>query len=468
MIRRHATTFRLALMAADGLGAFLLFCVVSIARFGSDWRERWAAIGPDAFVVAALFAALWVSALWMANLYRMRARWSIRSELVDVVRSALVLAVLVFCLLYAFKLPAVSRLFIVQLFAIEIVATIVGRTILRLGFRLLRRQGGSARFLLIVGDGPAARDFAERIRRHRELGLRIVGFIGTDVEPGLPVESFGIRQGRIDDIVEILHARVVDQVAICLEPDDAALVEPIARLCEDEGRIVRIPLDGAAPTLTGGRPEDFDGIVVLSLVRGPDHAAALVLKRLVDVAGAAVGLVVLSPVLVAVAIWVRVVDGGPVLFRQERVGLNLRPFPVVKFRTMAVDAEERLEELRDQNVLVGHAFKLDDDPRLTRTGRVLRRTSLDELHQLWNVLVGQMSLVGPRPPLPTEVADYDIWHRRRLSMKPGITGLWQVEARRDPEFDRWVALDLTYIDRWSLWLDLKIMLRTVPAMLAGR
>jgi len=468
MIRRHATTFRLALMAADGVGAFALFCLVSIARFGGDWRARWTEIGPGPFVVAFMFAALWVSALWLTNLYRMRARWSIRSELVDVVRSAVVLAVLVFCLLYAFKLPAVSRLFIVQLFVIEIVATMAVRTILRLGFRLLRRRGGSARFLLVVGDGTSARDFAERIRRHRELGLRIVGFIGTEADSGLPVESFGIRLGRIDDLEEILHNRVIDEVAICLEPDDAALVEPIARLCEDEGRIVRIPLDGAAPTLTGGRAEDFDGIVVLSLVRGPDHAAALLLKRLLDVVGAAVGLVVLSPVLAAIAIWVRAVDGGPVLFRQERVGLNLRPFPVVKFRTMAVDAEERLEELRDQNVLVGHAFKLDDDPRLTRTGSVLRRTSLDELPQLWNVLVGQMSLVGPRPPLPTEVAGYDIWHRRRLSMKPGITGLWQVEARSDPHFDRWVALDLAYIDRWSLWLDLKIMLKTVPAMMAGR
>jgi lipopolysaccharide/colanic/teichoic acid biosynthesis glycosyltransferase len=257
-------------------------------------------------------------------------------------------------------------------------------------------------------------------------------------------------------------------VAICLEPDQAAMVEPIARLCEDEGRIVRIPLDRGAPTLTGGRIEDFDTITVLSLVRGPDHAAALILKRLVDVVGAAIGLVVLSPLLVVLAVWIRIVDGAPVLFRQERVGLNLRPFPVVKFRTMAPDAEERLPELLDQNVLSGHAFKLDDDPRLTRTGPLLRRTSFDELPQLWNVLIGQMSLVGPRPPLPREVAGYDIWHRRRLSMKPGITGLWQVEARRDPEFDRWVALDLAYIDRWSLWLDLKIMLKTVPAMLAGR
>lgn len=468
MIRQHATTFRLALMAGDALGAFVLFCLLSIARFGPDWQERWAAITPGAMFAAGLFAALWVTALWLANLYRMRARWSIQSEIADVVRSAIVLAVIVFGLLYAFKLPDVSRLFLVQLFAAEVLITVVGRTVLRFAFRLLRLHGGSARHLLIVGDGPVARRFAERIRRHRELGLRIVGFIGTRVGPGRPVESFGDRLGLVDDIPAILHGRVVDEVAICLEPEHVALIEPITRLCEDEGRIVRIPLDGAAPLLTGGREEEFDGISVLSLVYGPDHAVALVMKRLLDIVGAAAGLVVLSPVLLAIALWIRRVDGGPVLFRQERVGLNLRPFPVVKFRTMAVDAEERLAELLERNVLVGHAFKLDDDPRLTRTGRFLRRTSLDELPQLWNVLVGQMSLVGPRPPLPREVAGYDIWHRRRLSMKPGITGLWQVEARHEPEFDRWVSLDLSYIDRWSLWLDLKIILKTVPAMLAGR
>jgi exopolysaccharide biosynthesis polyprenyl glycosylphosphotransferase len=468
VIRRHATTLRLALMSGDAIGSFLLFCALSIVRFGSNWRERWAAVGLDAFVVATLFGALWVSALWLANLYRMRARWSIRSEMVDIVRSALVLAVITFSLLYALKLPNVSRLFLMQLFAVEIVVTLTGRTILRLGFRILRQRGGSARFLLVVGDGPAARTFVDRIRRHRELGLRIVGFVGTEIGAGRPVESFGERLGIIDDIPAIIHSRVVDEVAICLEPDDVALVEPITRLCEDEGRIVRIPLDGSAPLLTGGREEEFDGILVLSLVRGPDRAVALILKRLVDIAGAVIGLMVLSPLLSFVAVCIRLVDGGPILFRQERVGLNLRPFSVVKFRTMVPDAEERLAELLGRNALVGHAFKLDDDPRLTRTGRFLRRTSLDELPQLWNVLVGQMSLVGPRPPLPREVASYDIWHRRRLSMKPGITGLWQVEARRDPEFDRWVSLDLSYIDRWSLWLDAKILLRTVPAMLSGR
>ena len=162
------------------------------------------------------------------------------------------------------------------------------------------------------------------------------------------------------------------------------------------------------------------------------------------------------------------VDGGPILFRQTRVGLHGRAFEVAKFRTMLPDAEGRLDELQARNEIRGPAFKLTDDPRLTRTGRILRATSLDELPQIWNVLRGEMSLVGPRPPLPREVEGYDLWHRRRLSMKPGITGLWQVEGRREPDFDRWVQLDLAYIDRWSIWLDVKIMARTIPAMFQGR
>jgi lipopolysaccharide/colanic/teichoic acid biosynthesis glycosyltransferase len=170
-------------------------------------------------------------------------------------------------------------------------------------------------------------------------------------------------------------------------------------------------------------------------------------------------------VLIAAAIAVYATDGAPVLFRQTRVGLHGREFTMLKFRTMVRDAEEKLEELLAYNERSGAAFKMEDDPRITRVGRILRKTSIDELPQLWNVLTGSMSLVGPRPPLPREVAEYDIWHRRRLSMKPGITGLWQIEARHEPDFDRWVEHDLVYIDGWSIWLDVKILLRTVPALL---
>ncbi len=192
------------------------------------------------------------------------------------------------------------------------------------------------------------------------------------------------------------------------------------------------------------------------------------LKRIIDLGVGGLALDLLLPLLgiVGAVVWFR--DGRPILFRQTRLGLHGRPFQVVKFRRMVPDAEERLAGLEELNEIKGQAFKVTDDPRLSRTGRILRRTSLDELPQLWNVVQGQMSLVGPRPPLPAEVAGYDLWHRRRLSMKPGITGLWQVAARNDDDFDRWVQLDLAYIDRWSIWLDLKIIARTIPAMLQGR
>jgi lipopolysaccharide/colanic/teichoic acid biosynthesis glycosyltransferase len=180
-----------------------------------------------------------------------------------------------------------------------------------------------------------------------------------------------------------------------------------------------------------------------------------------------VAMVLLSPVLLILALLIRIDSRGPVFFRQERIGLHGRPFNVVKFRSMCTDAEQQLDELLDQNEINGHAFKLAEDPRITRLGRFLRRSSLDEVPQLWNVFRGEMSLVGPRPPLPREVANYDVWHRRRLSMKPGMTGLWQVGARHNPEFDHWVEQDLEYIDGWSLWLDFKIIARTVPAVISG-
>jgi exopolysaccharide biosynthesis polyprenyl glycosylphosphotransferase len=194
--------------------------------------------------------------------------------------------------------------------------------------------------------------------------------------------------------------------------------------------------------------------------------AAFVVKRLFDLVVAGLAIVVASPFLLAIAAWIRVRDGSPVLFRQVRVGLHGREFKVLKFRTMVRDAEDRYDEVVGMSD--ARAFKVTNDPRITPIGRFLRRTSLDELPQLWNVLKGEMSLVGPRPAPPREVAGYDLWHRRRLSMKPGITGLWQVSARTSDDFDDRAQLDLSYIDRWSLWLDLKILVRTVPAALEGR
>jgi exopolysaccharide biosynthesis polyprenyl glycosylphosphotransferase len=469
MIRRYITALRLLFIAADALSAVGLFAVVSMFRFGTtDWLGVWAAVGVDGRFLAAAYGLAWVVATWLLGLYRLRVRWSIRSELIDLVRADILVAVATFTVLFLFKLPNVSRLFLIELFVAQIGLSVAVRVAVRLAFGWARLHGRNTRWVLVVGCGPAAEAFADRLERHVELGLRVVGHLALEDEltgsesPSRPV------LGSADDIAAVLHDQVIDEVAICFPMASLRLVEPIASLCQAEGRIVRIPLDNIGFAFPGGRVEELDGLPILSLVYGPDRAIGLVLKRLMDIAIAAVALVLLSPILVGTAIWIRALDGPPVLFRQVRVGLQGRRFEVVKFRTMALDAEARRAGLSARNEIRGPAFKLTDDPRLTRTGQALRRASLDELPQFLNVLRGEMSVVGPRPPLPEEVAGYDIWHRRRLSMKPGMTGLWQVAARREQEFDRWVALDLAYIDRWSLWLDLKIILRTVPAMLQGR
>lgn len=466
MIRRHATAFRLALAAVDAVCAVALFIVVSRLRFGEGWQETWRHAEVDPFAAAAAFAVVWVTLLWALGLYRLRARWRLRTEILDVARAGVLLGLVSFSVLFVVKLPDVSRLFLLLLFAAQVVLTVTSRLAIRRLLRWLRDRGYTTRYMLVVGSGPEARRFADRIERHRELGLRVIGFLATGPTPAT-IDHRSVL-GSLDDIEDILHEHIVDEVAICLDADTLHRIESITRLCEEEGKIVRIPLDDYPVSLPGGRIEDFDRGKVLSLAYGPDRVAGLVVKRLLDIVIAALALVILIPVFAVVAVAIIVLDGRPVLFRQTRVGLNGRPFDVVKFRTMVRDAEARLADIEELNEIRGHAFKLTNDPRLSRTGRVLRRTSIDELPQFWNVLRGQMSIVGPRPPLPREVAGYDLWHRRRLSMKPGITGLWQVAARGEQDFDRWVEIDLAYIDRWSVWLDLQIMLRTIPAMLQGR
>ncbi|TMF33955.1 MAG: sugar transferase [Chloroflexi bacterium] len=466
MIRRHASGFRALLMAVDAILALAVLFGLSAWRWGDDWAVWWRYITPVPEGLLVLYAAGWVVVVAGQGLYRPRARWSIRREATDVIRAAAIMGVATLSVLFLFKLPDVSRLFLLVLFPVQAAVTIATRVVIRLVMERLRREGRNLRYVLVLGADERAQEFAATLESHPELGLRIAGFLSD--KPFQAIRSPWKRLGMLNELERILHSRIIDEVAICLPFEQWGLIDAISRICEDEGKIVRIPMDVLGRAISVGRVEELDGTPVFSLVSGPDRGMALATKRLVDVVASVLGLAVLSPVLAVIAIAIKLDGGGPVFFHQRRVGLNGRPFEVWKFRSMTIDAEARLPAIRYGNEIVGHAFKLSNDPRVTRVGRFLRRTSLDELPQLWNVLVGQMSLVGPRPPLPAEVRDYDLWHRRRLSMKPGITGLWQVRARRAPRFDQWVAADLEYIDRWSLWLDLKILFRTIPAALEGR
>lgn len=455
---------RLGLVAADWASATGVFLLASIARFGDgEWLGIWQGLGLDIRVVAALFGLAWVSALWYRGLYQLRTRWQLRSEATDILRATILVAAFTLSVLFVFKQTDVSRLFLVLLFVAQPVVTLAIRAAIRTWFTGLRARGHNTHTMLIVGTGRLALDFAERVETRAGLGIRVIGYLTVPGET--PGELFRPVLGSIEEIGQVFHTQVVDEVAVCLDPAFVRYLDVVARLAADEGKVVRVPIDPIALPLPDALEEEFEGFVVRSLAFDQEHDLGLAVKRAVDIVGSLVGLVVLSPVLLVTALAIRLRDGPPVLFRQTRAGVQGRPFTIYKFRSMVPGAEKRLAEVQHLNERSGIVFKAAGDPRVTPLGRTLRATSIDELPQLWNVLKGDMSLVGPRPPLVSEVAAYDIWHRRRLSMKPGMTGLWQVEARHEPEFDHWVERDLAYIDRWSLLLDLKILLRTVPAVL---
>jgi exopolysaccharide biosynthesis polyprenyl glycosylphosphotransferase len=454
-------------MLADAGIAIALAVLLSILRFGQHSAlPTLTSSLPDTRAVVIVFAAAWVVALWLHGLYRSRARWTFRSEATDILRATVTFGIATLAFLYVFRLPDVSRLLLVYLFPSMAVMALATRIALHLLLVKLRETGRNTRFMLVVGANERGQRFADLVEGHHELGIKVIGHVQCSPSDNGVVLTRPLI-GTLDELLTILHATVIDEVAICLPFSEQEVIDEVAQLCEEEGKIVRIPVAVLERTLAGGRIEEIDGTPVLSLVFGPDRVVGLAAKRALDIAGSAFLLLVLSPLFVFLAILVRLDSPGGAFFRQERVGLHGRTFGVVKFRSMCLDAERRLEELRSLNVIQGQAFKIESDPRVTRIGRFIRSASLDELPQLWNVLRGQMSLVGPRPPLPAEVAQYDTWHRRRLSMKPGMTGLWQIGARRNPEFDRWVEKDLEYIDRWSFWLDLKIIARTFPAMISG-
>jgi len=458
------TTLRLGLMLLDGVSAALVFLLASIVRFGDgQWMSIWRGLGFDIRLVAAAFGIIWVAALWYRGLYHLRTRWQLRSEALDILRATILVAALSFSALFIFRQYGVSRLFLTILFTVQPIVTFAGRALLRTWFTYLRRRGRNPHFMLVVGTGPLAREFADRVESHPGLGIRVIGHLAESAE--VPGDLARPVLGSIDEMGRVLEEDIVDEVAVCLEPEHQQYRDLVLRLAVDQGKAVRVPVNATGVLLPNSREEEFEGYVVRSLVFDQGHEAGLAVKRVFDIVGSLAGLIVLSPLLLATAVAIRLRDGPPVLFRQARAGLNGRPFTIFKFRTMVPDAEARLVEVRHLNERSRIAFKAAEDPRVTRLGRTLRAASIDELPQLWNVLKGDMSLVGPRPPLVPEVAEYDAWHRRRLSMKPGITGLWQVQARREPEFDRWVEHDLAYIDRWSLLLDLKILLQTVPAVL---
>ncbi len=339
----------------------------------------------------------------------------------------------------------------------------------RLVLGLLRRSGYNFRRLLIVGNAESSRRFLKLVGDHGEWGLRIVGFVQVSADlaqeqvEGCPV------LGRIDNLIEVCKQHPVDEVVFCLPKEQIHEAEQYVSALEELGTTSRMVLNLHDSQQTRCELSFFHNeLPILTFYNKCLDSQQLFLKRILDLFGSIVGLLLLLMVYPFVALAIKLDSAGPVFFSQQRIGMNGRLFKCYKFRSMFLDAEARKQELLKQNEMSGAIFKISDDPRITRVGRFLRKSSLDELPQFWNVFKGEMSLVGTRPPTPGEVAAYENWHRRRISIKPGITGLWQVSGRNEiTDFDEIVRLDIRYIETWSLWLDLKILLRTVWVLFTG-
>jgi exopolysaccharide biosynthesis polyprenyl glycosylphosphotransferase len=344
------------------------------------------------------------------------------------------------------------------------------RVLLRLNLRRLRRQGHNIKTLLMVGGGPRAHWFANEIRKRTNLGYRIIGYVDDETNfnghglKGVP------RLGDVDDLPRIIAHDVIDEVFVTLPiKSQYSQIEKAITLLEEQGIMVHLLSDNFPHRLARSHASEFEGTPLLSLHSAPPMTWRTEIKRLLDVAVASVMLLLLFPLLVAVAIAIKLESEGPVFFIQGRVGFNKRRFRMIKFRTMCADAEARMKDIEHLNEKSGPIFKITKDPRTTRVGKWLRKASIDELPQLINVLLGDMSIVGPRPlSVRDAMRMEEAWQKRRFSVKPGLTCLWQVSGRSNLSFEQWMELDLKYIDSWSLGLDGKILLRTIPAILLAR
>ena len=419
------------------------------------------------FILAG-FAGLWHLSFRYFGSYRSRRLSSRRSATLDILKAASVGTIIVMLASVIFRIQIATPAFLATFWLTSSVLLAGSRLTLRYILSSVRLRGRNLRHLLIVGTNARTFAFARQVDTRPELGYRIMGFV--DDARDVPADEYLARFGRVcdfDGFPAFLRTHVVDEVVVALPVK--SLYGQAARIvaaCEEQGIIVRFISSIFDNRLGHAHVDQFADYPVVTMSNGAMEGLAAGVKRAIDVCVSAVLLLLLAPLAGVIILAIRLTSPGPAHFAQERLGQNKHPFCMYKFRTMVAGAEARRGELEPLNEADGPVFKMRHDPRVTPIGRWLRKTSLDELPQLFNVVRGDMSLVGPRP-LP--VRDYEgfsaDWHRRRFSVRPGMTCLWQVHGRSDTSFERWMALDMEYIDTWSLGLDARILASTVSAVI---
>jgi exopolysaccharide biosynthesis polyprenyl glycosylphosphotransferase len=477
MFREHARLFVALQFLSDVILSLLAFPLAYISRVHLEQiipEKLDQLLNPALYPATAyswmIFLAIgwWAIAAYSLGLYRISIRKSGWEKVKIVLESSILLGLFLGFLSFALKLdlsrPLIALFMIYQAILLSFVRLVTA-------VRSRERSHGQAsmgrRNILILGDKTRGREMGEVIAKYSDWGLRILGYVET--KPLSGNEENGKALGSIADLPRIIEENVVDEIVfVGSSLRDFEHLDEVLEICREQGINTRVAADIFPAKISNLSMEFLESIPLITFSTTPNHALALFVKRIMDIVISAALLAILLPFMAFFGLLIKLTSKGPMLYRQVRCGLYGRKFFLYKFRSMRQGADDVLWEIRHLNEMDGPVFKMRNDPRVTPLGRFLRKSSIDEIPQFWNVLRGEMSLVGPRAPLPEEVKEYSRWQRRRLSVKPGITCLWQISGRNEIDFHEWMKLDLHYIDNWSLLLDLKILLRTFPVVLIGK
>lgn len=416
-----------------------------------------------------IIVLVWVLIFNLQKAYSPHRSLSFIFDLKCVLQTVFFGMVAFFALSYLLRIELPPRSISILFVSINIPLLLAGKIFFYFLRRYFRASGKFTRTVLVVGAGEKAARYMDSLRKHSDWGLDLIGFVDSDLDRvcedyyGAPV------LGGPKDLPEILHRHAIDEVVFAVPMRELEECVDMLALCEQEGVRTLIISDFFSGLIARVESEIIHGIPVLIYSTTPLKVWQQLIKRIFDILVSGIMLILLLPLFIFIAVAIKLTSKGPVIYRSKRVGMNKKTFNFYKFRTMIVGAEQLKERLMDQNVMQKVVFKVKDDPRITSIGKFLRKFSLDELPQLWSVFRGDMAIVGPRPPLVSELDKFESWHRRKLSVKPGLTCLWQISGRSEiTDFDEWVRLDLQYIDNWSLWLDFKVFFKTIPVVLLGK
>ena len=475
MLKQYARSLILRTLTIDVLAVTGAFVVAyGIRDMALPWLlPSW--FGQPLFHLSA-YIWIYVTVLLMSlvlfsacNLYRPTRLTTFKRMPFDIAKASAAGLALIMGLTYIAKIPDVSRSFLLAFGLVIAVFVTAGRLVLRAQLQRLGRHDHALSNLLVVGTDEKAQEFADLIVQNRKWGLNFMGLLAENRFGSYP-ETAGKHKiiGNLDDLEWICHRNVIDEVIFVVPGKILSDMEDLFLLCEELGVNARIAVGIFPHLIAHATLDEFSHIPLLTFTTKPTNWVALGIKRAIDLLIAWPSLILGMPLWLLIGILIKLDSKGPIFFCQERCGLSGRRFTMYKFRSMVADAELRRLEVASFNELSGPVFKFRNDPRITRVGRLLRRSSFDEVPQLLNVIKGDMSIIGPRPAIPAEVDKYERWQRRRLSMKPGLTSLWVIRGRNTIPFEQWMQFDLEYIDNWSLWLDCWILVQTIPVILSGR